>query len=163
MDIRPLKVTVREVVAGYEDNSDREEGIHGYGGRLDIRPKYQRNYIYDDAKRNAVIDTVSKDFPLGIMYWVKNEDGNFEILDGQQRTISLCTFVSIDDPARGYSIPGLFGNPHARTFSQLLPKEKERILNYQLLVYVCEGADTDRLSWFTASVGSRRSTSRANG
>ena len=49
MDIRPLKVTVREVVAGYEDNSDREEGIHGYGGRLDIRPKYQRNYIYDDA------------------------------------------------------------------------------------------------------------------
>ena len=147
MNIKPLKVTVREVVDGYVDDSDREEGIYGYGGRLNIRPKYQRNYIYDDAKRNAVIDTVSKDFPLGIMYWVKNEDGSYEILDGQQRTISLCTFVSIDDPARGYSIPGLFGNPHARTFSQLLPKEKKRILDYQLLVYVCEGADTDRLRW----------------
>ena len=148
MNITPLKVTVREVVTGYVDDSDREEGIYGYSGRLNIRPKYQRNYIYDDAKRNAVIDTVSKDFPLGIMYWVKNDDGSYEILDGQQRTISLCTFVSIDDPARGYSIPGLFGNPHARTFSQLLPKEKDRILDYQLLVYVCEGADTDRLRWF---------------
>ena len=148
MDIRPLKVTVREVVAGYVDDSDREEGIRGYSGRLDIRPKYQRNYIYDDVKRNAVIDTVSKDFPLGLMYWVRNEDGNYEILDGQQRTISICAYVSIDDPARGYSIPGLFGNPHARTFSQLLPKEKERILDYELLVYVCEGADTDRLRWF---------------
>lgn len=148
MNIRPLKVTVREVVTGYVDDSDREEGIYGYGGLLNIRPKYQRNYIYDDAKRNAVIDTVSKDFPLGIMYWVKNEDGTFEILDGQQRTISLCTFVSIDDPARGYSISGLFGNPHARTFSQLLPSEKSRILDYELLVYVCEGADTDRLRWF---------------
>ena len=73
MNIKPLKVTVREVVDGYVDDSDREEGIYGYGGRLNIRPKYQRNYIYDDAKRNAVIDTVSKNFPLGIMYWVKRD------------------------------------------------------------------------------------------
>ena len=86
MDIRPLKVTVREIVAGHVDGSDREEGIRGYSGRLDIRPKYQRNYIYDNAKRNAVIDTVSKDFPLGLMYWVRNEEGNYEILDGQQAT-----------------------------------------------------------------------------
>lgn len=56
MNIRPLKVTVREVVTGYVDDSDREEGIYGYGGRLNIRPKYQRDYIYDDAKRNAVFD-----------------------------------------------------------------------------------------------------------
>lgn len=148
MKIEPLEVTVRDVVKGYFDKSDQEEGIYGYDGKLNIRPKYQRNYIYDEAKRNAVVDTISKDFPLGIMYWVKNEDGTYEILDGQQRTISISTYVSADNPAKGYSIAGLFGNPHARTFSQLLPAEKEQILNYKLLVYVCEGADTDRLRWF---------------
>ncbi len=60
MNITPLKVTVREVVTGSVDDSDREEGIYGYSGRLNIRPQYQRNYIYDDAKRNAVIDAASK-------------------------------------------------------------------------------------------------------
>lgn len=148
MKITPLKITVGEVVSGYVDNSDNEEGIYGFDGRLNIRPKYQRNYVYDKKKRNAVIETVTNDYPLGIMYWVENDDGSYEILDGQQRTISISTFVSLDDPAKGYSIPGLFGNPHARTFNQLLPKEKEKILNYELLVYVCKGADTDRLRWF---------------
>jgi len=148
MKIKPLKVTVKDVVSGYVDNSDREEGIYGYSGKLNIRPKYQRNYVYDENKRNAVVDTISKDFPLGIMYWVNNEEGTYEILDGQQRTISISTYVSADNPAKGYSISGLFGNPYARTFSQLLPDEKEKILNYELLVYVCEGADIDRLRWF---------------
>lgn len=148
MNIKPLRVTVKDVVTGYVDNSDNEEGIFGYGGKLNIRPKYQRNYVYDDSKRNAVVDTISKDFPLGIMYWVKNEDGSYEILDGQQRTISISTYVSTDNPAKGYSIAGLFGNPHARTFSQLLPDEKKKIMDYKLLVYVCEGADVDRLRWF---------------
>jgi len=148
MNIKLLKVTVEDVVSGYVDNSDREEGIYGYSGKLNIRPKYQRNYVYDENKRNAVVDTISKDYPLGIMYWVNNEDGTYEILDGQQRTISISTYVSADNPAKGYSISGLFGNPHARTFGQLLPDEKEKILNYKLLVYVCEGADTDRLRWF---------------
>lgn len=148
MKIKPLNITVREVVEGYIDNSDKEEGIFGYAGKLNIRPKYQRNYVYDEKKRNAVIDTISKDYPLGIMYWVKNEDDTYEILDGQQRTISISTFVSKDNPAKGYSIAGLFGNPHPRTFNQLLPQEKKQILDYPLLVYVCEGADTDRLRWF---------------
>ena len=148
MKIEPLKISVSDIVQDYVDNSDKEEGIYGYGGKLNIRPKYQRNYVYDDKKRNAVIDTVSHNFPLGIMYWVKNDDGTFEILDGQQRTISICEFVRLDNPAKGYSMSNLFGNPHARTFSQLLPHEKERILNYPLLVYVCDGADTDRLRWF---------------
>lgn len=148
MKIKPLKITVKEVVTGYIDNSDREEGIFGYGGKLNIRPKYQRNYVYDEEKRNAVIDTISKDFPLGIMYWVKNDDGTYEILDGQQRTISISTYLSLDNPAKGYSISGLFGNPHARTFNQLLPSEQKQLLDYPLLVYVCEGADTDRLRWF---------------
>ena len=128
MKINPLKIQIKDVISGYIDNSEKEEGIFGFDGILNIRPKYQRNYVYDSKKSEAVIDTVSKDFPLGIMYWVKNEDGSFEILDGQQRTISICEFVSPATAGNGYSISNLFGNPHARTFSQLLPKEKEQIL-----------------------------------
>ena len=148
MIIRPIEIKVKDIVKGYVDNSETDEGIYGYDGKLNIRPKYQRNYVYDDKKRNAVIDTISKNFPLGLMYWVKNDDNTFEILDGQQRTISICEFVRIDDPAKGFSIAGLFGNKHARTFDTLLKSEQDAILNYPLLVYVCEGDDIDRLRWF---------------
>ena len=82
MNIRPLKVTVREVVTGYVDDSDREEGIYGYGGLLNIRPKYQRNYIYDDAKRNAVIDTVCN----SLISMFLNE----ELLEGKQFAMGCC-------------------------------------------------------------------------
>jgi uncharacterized protein with ParB-like and HNH nuclease domain len=61
---------------------------------LNIRPKYQREFVYDDKKREAVVNSVRKDFPLNVMYRMKNEDGTFEILDGQQRTISICQFVN---------------------------------------------------------------------
>lgn len=148
MVIRELRVTIRDIVEGYIDNSDNDEGIYGYGGKLNIRPKYQRNYVYDEKKRNAVIDTVSKNFPLGLMYWVKNDDGTYEILDGQQRTISICTYVNPDNPASGYSVAGLFGNNKRRHFSILNHAEQEAIYNYPLLVYVCEGNDLDRLRWF---------------
>ena len=65
------EITVREVAEGYVDNA--EEGVVGYGGRLDIRPKYQREFVYDEKKRNAVIDTIRKGFPLNVMYWVVTE------------------------------------------------------------------------------------------
>ncbi len=74
MKIDLHEITVREVANGYVDNA--EEGVHGYGGRLDIRPKYQREFIYDEKKRNAVIDSIRKGFPLNVMYWVKNGDGH---------------------------------------------------------------------------------------
>lgn len=148
MEIKEIRVTIREIIQGYVDNSDNDEGIYGYGGKLNIRPKYQRNYVYDEKKRNAVIDTVSKNFPLGLMYWVKNDDGTFEILDGQQRTISICTYVNPDNPASGYSVSGIFGNSNRRHFSILNSTEQKAILDYPLLVYVCEGNDIDRLRWF---------------
>jgi uncharacterized protein with ParB-like and HNH nuclease domain len=85
------EITVRELAKGYEDNN--EEGVVGYGGKLDIRPPYQREFIYKDKQRDAVIDTVTKDFPLNVMYWSVREDGYFEIIDGQQRTISICQYV----------------------------------------------------------------------
>ncbi|MFM1913712.1 MAG: hypothetical protein RIR51_1555, partial [Bacteroidota bacterium] len=87
MNITEQKITIRELVDGYQDK--QEEGVVGYGGKLDIRPPYQREFIYKDKQRDAVIETVRKNFPLNVMYWAVKEDGNFEVMDGQQRTISI--------------------------------------------------------------------------
>lgn len=134
MNIELKEITVRDLTNGYKDNA--EDGVIGYQGKLDIRPPYQREFVYGDKERNAVINTVQKDFPLNVMYWAVREDGNFEIIDGQQRTISLCQYVNND-----FSINGLaFHN---------LPKDKqEQILEYTLMVYFCSGADSEKLDWF---------------
>jgi hypothetical protein len=134
MNINLHKIPIRELVKDYI-NSD-EEGVQGYSGKLDIRPKYQREFVYNDAQRNAVIHTVSKNFPLNVMYWVKNSETSFEVLDGQQRTISICEYIN-----NNFSIENmLFGN---------LPDDKqEQILNYELMVYFCEGTDSEKLDWF---------------
>ncbi len=134
MKIDLQEITVRELTNGFKDNS--EEGVIGYGGKLDIRPPYQREFVYKDKQRDLVIDTVQKDFPLNVMYWAVREDGNFEIIDGQQRTISICQYVEGD-----FSIEGLaFHN---------LPKDKQdQILDYKLKVYFCSGNDSEKLEWF---------------
>jgi len=134
MKIELHEITVREVAEKYVDNA--EEGVIGYNGKLNIRPKYQREFVYDDKKRNAVIDTICKDFPLNVIYWVKNDDGTFEVLDGQQRTISFCQYVKGD-----FSVDN-------RAFHNLTNTEKEKILNYKLMVYFCEGNDKEKLDWF---------------
>ena len=87
MKIQPLELTVRELTKGYEDK--QEDGVRGYEGKLDIRPPYQREFIYKDKQRDAVINTVRQDYPLNVMYWSAREDGGFEIIDGQQRTVSI--------------------------------------------------------------------------
>ena len=91
---RVLDLTVRELVEDYDDAG--EVGVTGYGGKLDIRPPFQREFIYNDKERNAVIDSILKDFPLNVMYWADREDGTFEIIDGQQRTISVAQYVDGD-------------------------------------------------------------------
>ena len=88
------EITIRDLVDGYTDNA--EEGVVGYGGKLNIRPAYQREFIYKDDKRNEVIRTVNKNFPLNTMYWAKTEDDSYEMIDGQQRTISVCQYVAGD-------------------------------------------------------------------
>ena len=93
MDIELKHIKIREIVDGYNDDLVTGEVV-GYGGKLNIRPKYQREFVYKEEQRNKVIDTVLKGFPLNVFYWIKNSDGNFEllnfeILDGQQRTISI--------------------------------------------------------------------------
>ncbi len=140
MKIELKEITVRELTAGYADNA--ENGVVGYGGRLDIRPPFQREFIYKDKQRDAVINTVTKDFPLNVMYWAVRDDGNFEVIDGQQRTISVCQFVEGDFSVKIGSFP------ENRAFHNLQNDEQKQVLDYKLMVYICSGADSEKLEWF---------------
>ena len=134
MNIRLQEIKVRDLTNGYQDNE--ENGVVGYGSKLDIRPPYQREFVYGDKERNAVIDTLQKDYPLNVMYWSVREDGNFEVIDGQQRTISICQYVNGD-----FSLNGL-------AFHNLTQDKREQILNYNVMVYFCSGTDSEKLEWF---------------
>lgn len=140
MQIHERKLTVKDVTSGYFN--DDEEGVTGFEGKLDIRPKYQRNFVYKDKQRDEVIRTVLKDLPLNVMYWVDRGDDvpddepRYEVLDGQQRTVSLCEYVdgsySVDD----------------KTFDNLPLDIQEKILKYELLIYICNGTESEKLDWF---------------
>ena len=138
MKIELKKITIGAVAQNYRDND--EDGVVGYDGRLNIRPKYQREFVYDVKQRDAVLETIRKGFPLNVMYWAKNEDGTFEVLDGQQRTVSFCQYA-----AGNFSIL-IDGRP--MFMHNLSQPQKDQILNYELMVYVCEGNDQDKLDWF---------------
>ena len=138
MKITQIAVTVGELTAGYVDNE--EQGVRGYGGRLNIRPPYQREFIYSGEQREAVLKTVLRSFPLNVMYWSKNDDGSYEVIDGQQRTISLCQYVAGD-----FSIE--IDKDHLK-FYNLSDERRNKILDYELMIYVCEGSDQERLDWF---------------
>lgn len=138
MKIELKKITIGKVAKNFRDNA--EDGVVGYDGKLNIRPKYQREFIYDTKQRDAVLGTIRKGFPLNVMYWAVNEDGTYEVLDGQQRTISFCQYV-----AGNFSI-SIDGHPMA--MHNLTQPQKDQILNYELMVYVCEGNDQDKLDWF---------------
>lgn len=140
MKIELTQILIRDLAQDYLDLSMQEEGITGYGGRLNIRPKYQREFVYDEKKRNAVMDTVWKGFPLNVMYWVRQADGTFELLDGQQRTISICSYIA------GEYMMYFDGNLYG--FANLNAEQQHRILDYPLQVYICEGTDQEQLDWF---------------
>lgn len=134
MKIELNKITVRQLTEKYEDNA--ESGVKAFGGKLDVRPPYQREFVYNEKQRNAVIDTLTQGFPLNVMYWATRDDGTYEIIDGQQRTISICQFVN-GDFAFDF-----------RYFHNLQDDEKEQILNYELNIYICSGTDSEKLKWF---------------
>lgn len=138
MKIELKEIAVQEVAENYVDNA--EEGVVGYKGKLNIRPKYQREFVYKEKQRDSVIETILKDFPLNVMYWVKNEDGTFEVLDGQQRTISFCQFVNSEF---AFNIDGRLAY-----FHNLTATEQTKILDYKLMIYFCEGTDKEKLDWF---------------
>ena len=134
MKIELKEITIRELVEGFEDNN--EGGVKGYCGRLNIRPPYQREFVYKDKQRDAVVNTITKDFPLNVMYWAVCEDGTYEVIDGQQRTISICQYVEGD-----YAFM-------ERYFHNLQVDEKNKILDYKLMIYLCSGTDSEKLEWF---------------
>ena len=138
MTIEKKEITVREITEGYTNND--EQGIRGYGGLLDIRPPYQREFIYSEREQEAVISTVLHGYPLNVMYWVKRSepdaDPPFEVMDGQQRTLSLCQYV-----AGKFSFDFKF-------FSNQPADLQQRILDYKLDIYVCEGEPSEKLEWF---------------
>ena len=140
MQIKLKEITVRELAEGYEEKP-AEAGVVAFDGKLDVRPPYQREFVYKDKQRDAVVDTVTKDFPLNVMYWAVREDGSFEVIDGQQRTISICQYVA-----------GKFAFQFEEMlyFDNLPDDKQEQILNYKLMIYRCTGTDSEKLDWFTA-------------
>lgn len=133
MNIQLEKIKIRDLVKGYNDS--QEEGVVGYGGILNIRPPYQREFVYKEKQREAVIDTLTRNFPLNMMYWAVTDNG-FEIIDGQQRTVSICQYV---DSIFSYK---------DRYFHNLTQDEKDAILDYELTVYQCKGTEIEKLDWF---------------
>jgi len=144
METKLKKYTVSEIVDGFVYNELEGKGLFGLSGKLTIQPEYQRNYIYasGDGKREmAVIDSLLKGYPLGLIYFNNAGKNNFEVLDGQQRITSIGRFTTdkfgiIDE------------NGHEQMFSSLPADKKSKILQSELLVYHCEGTETEIKDWF---------------
>ncbi len=134
MKISQKKISVKDLTENYINTN--EAGCWGLNKRLNIRPAYQREFVYKDAQRDAVIRSVRAGFPLNTFYWSKNVDGTYEVLDGQQRTLSICQYLN-----KEFSINHQF-------FHNLTSEEQQQILDYQIDVYICEGTEAEKLDWF---------------
>lgn len=134
MKIEFNEIPIKDLVEDYRD--DGEGGVRGYGGKLDIRPPHQREFVYGPKQRDAVIKTVRQRFPLNIMYWAVRSDDTYEIIDGQQRTISIAQYIRSD-----FSVDNFF-------FHNLTRREQTQIKNYKLMIYFCKGSHREKLDWF---------------
>lgn len=133
-------VTVRKLVEGY--TCDKETGeIRCFGGKLNPRPSYQREFVYSAADQSKVFSTLKRAFPLGIMYWCDAGDGTYELVDGQQRTLSICHIIDNDV---ALEINGV--NVY---FRDLPESEKEQILDQELLIFICIGNLDEKMEWFS--------------
>ena len=140
MKIERIQISIKELVEGYEEKGlDGIEGIVAYGGKLDVRPPYQREYVYAPKERDEVIRTVKKGFPLNIMYWAKNEDGNYELMDGQQRTISICRYAA--ESERTFAVDEKY-------YFNLEKDIQKQIDDYILDIYICDGTPSEVHEWF---------------
>lgn len=142
--------TIRDLVEGYLKDSDdgsTTDSIYGFDGKLNIRPSYQRNSVYNNDKRNAVIQTVLEECPLNTIYWVDKEDGTFEVLDGQQRILSICKYIvgefAVDSDVFPTDLPQDFQNLETN-----MHNIAEQILDYELEIYICSGTPSEKLKWF---------------
>ena len=134
-------ITVKDICNGFVYNEHEGKGLFGLSGKLTIQPEYQRNYIYADGKRDvAVIDSMLKDYPLGLIYFVKVPDAKFEVLDGQQRITSFGRFVTNKFAVK---VDGM-----EQYFDSLAPELLSKILNTKLTIYECEGEEPEIKAWF---------------
>lgn len=140
MRIERVQISVKELCDGYEEKGvDGIEGIVAYGGMLDVRPPYQREYVYAPKERDEVIRTVKKGFPLNIMYWAKSDDGHYELMDGQQRTISICRYAA--ESERTFAVDEKY-------YFNLEKDIQEQIDDYILDIYICDGTPSEVHEWF---------------
>ena len=135
-------LTVADICDGFVYNELEGKGLFGWGGKLVIQPEYQRNYIYADGKRDvAVVESLLKGYPLGLLYFVKTASGMYEVLDGQQRITSFGRFVK-----EKFSVAD--SNKMPQYFTGLDKEKQEKILNSKLTIYVCEGEEEEIKDWF---------------
>ena len=135
--------TVDEVCKGFIYDKNEGKGLFGLGGRLIIQPEYQRNYIYGDGKKDvAVVESLLKGYPLGLIYFVLNADGMYEVLDGQQRITSFARFVKKSWPF------AVEWKGKIRYFDSLDKDDRDRITQTPLTIYVCEGEPSEIQEWF---------------
>lgn len=135
-------ITIADVCQGFVYNELEGKGLFGLSGKLTIQPEYQRNYIYADGKKDvAVIESILKGYPLGLFYFNKLAEGRFEVLDGQQRITSFGRFVTNKFAVKDEG--GL-----EQYFSSLAADKQARILNTGLLIYECEGTESEIKEWF---------------
>jgi hypothetical protein len=135
-------LTIKEVCDGFTYNELEGKGLLGLSGKLTIQPEYQRNYIYADGKRDvAVIDSILKGYPIGLIYFNQVATDRFEVLDGQQRITSIGRFVT-----------GKFAvkdkNGHEQYYSGMATSQREQIMSTKLLVYMCKGDEPEIKDWF---------------
>ena len=136
--------TVGDICEGFVFDKNEGKGLFGLGGKLIIQPEYQRNYIYGDGKKDvAVVESLLKGYPLGLIYFVRNDDGMYEVLDGQQRITSFARFVNHTWP---FAVADENGKPHY--FSSLNADQQKRIAEAKLTIYVCEGKASEIQQWF---------------
>ena len=135
-------ITVRDICKGFQYNELEGRGLFGLGGKLTIQPEYQRNYIYADGKKDvAVIDSLLKGYPLGLIYFNKVDEDKFEVLDGQQRITSIGRYVT-----NKFAI--MDENKMPQYFNTIAADKQAKILNSKLLIFECEGTETEIKEWF---------------
>lgn len=136
-----IDFTVEDICKGFVYNKSEGRGLFGLDGKLTIQPEYQRNYIYNDGKRDvAVIESLLKGYPLGLIYFNQTPSGQLEVLDGQQRITSFGRFVT-DKFA-------IIHNSRETYFSGLDANLKEKILKSPLVIFICKGSETEIKEWF---------------
>ena len=144
MEINETRLRIGDLIEGYYED-DSTSKVIAWGGKLDVRPEYQREFVYAEKQRDAVINTVLNGFPLNIMYFVDRLDGTYEVLDGQQRIISICRYAK---NMFSVKLPAATGGFNTVNYPNLFDDQLEDFLDYELHVYVCEGTEREKLDWF---------------